>query len=250
MGGEIFMRVCVIGNSQIAAIKGGWDMVRHTQPGVEVTFFGATRNFWPGLKPIDGALVATTPQLREGMAYTSGGLDRITDTYDRFLVCSCGVGAPEFLKFYDTDRKQALSDDFEMLAAEALKDTIGMRLMEQLQQTMTAPVGLIPTPFHSDDAPEDSYGVTLKWGALQKLPQKYEDTLSLLAEERGFQLYLQPLATIARPLHTKAMFSIGSTKLHSDNKQHQVDDFTHMNAKYGVLCWAEILTDHMFLGAS
>lgn len=245
------MKICVIGNSQIAAIKGGWEIVRHTQPGVEVTFFGAVRQLWSALEAVDGALVPTTEELQKAMSYTSGGLEQITDDYDRYLLCGLGIGASEFLKFFDTDRKRLLRDDFIEQAAEAMQVTPGMQVMDKVHQITGAPIGLIPAPFHSDDAPESSYGVEISWGAARRLAQRYEDTLSLMSDKDWFQLFLQPAATIARPLFTKSKFSIGANRMHQDRSgaQHGPEDFTHMNAEYGALYWAEILTNRVFLGA-
>ena len=244
------MKICVVGNSQIAAFKGGWDIVHNEFPAIEVTFFGAHQRHWHALKRVGDVLVASSSELREPLMHTSGGLDHIATSYDRHVVIGNSFGARAFLSFVEANRTKVQDDDFIWLAAEAMRKTPAFRIMDMLTDLSPVPLAGVPTPFHSEDGPEDSYGITLNWGSTQKLAALYRELLAYLADHHWFHLFQQPQETISRPFFTKAVYSINAERMQGKGQNQVPEDFTHMNAEFGALCWREILTDHFFLGSS
>jgi len=67
------MKLCIIGNSHLAAIKLGWDQVGAEFPWLQPQFFGARADALLDLHAEGGRLVPATPDLAAKIAYVSGG---------------------------------------------------------------------------------------------------------------------------------------------------------------------------------
>src|ERR1700726_4363476 len=124
------MRVCVIGNSHVAALKLGWTQVRTTYPKVEITFFAHAGLFINYLKLEDSCLVPTTEDLRKAIAFTSGGQDRIRpEAFDCFLIYAL-TAKPAFARssqFYSAACVKALANNL-------VANTASTRLLRELKE--------------------------------------------------------------------------------------------------------------------
>lgn len=84
------LRVCIIGNSHLGALKEAWDEIGNAHEQIEITFFAARGNRLEDLEVDGNALRAGGPDadnLSKFLAFTSGGSERIVgDAYDLFVV--------------------------------------------------------------------------------------------------------------------------------------------------------------------
>ncbi len=102
-------RICVIGNSHIAAIKEELgDHQRRFFPHLDITFFGAPSGKMNGLGVFNGVLRPKPgkEELREFLTVTSRGKSQIEGDYDAYLACSLGYSGSwiaTLFKYYRTD---------------------------------------------------------------------------------------------------------------------------------------------------
>lgn len=83
------MKICVIGNSHVAALKQGWERVsvQREYSDVSLDFFAAPRDGVKQLKYRDGALSTDDPELKSHMRTSSQGMEKIVVAdYDVFVI--------------------------------------------------------------------------------------------------------------------------------------------------------------------
>ena len=80
------MKICLIGNSHLAALKMGWPEIAQDLPDVQPAFFGARGAMMARLRVRGDRLVAKTAALAEQMSFVSGGLTEIVPgDYDAII---------------------------------------------------------------------------------------------------------------------------------------------------------------------
>jgi hypothetical protein len=227
------MKICVIGNSHLAALKAGWEDIRAEYPHIDVTWFDAKSRQLAGLEVRGGALVPMRDDLREMMQYTSAGKDRIEAGYDCYFVVGCE------LSFY---KLVLLVQESEGIAdAEAVSGTSRAAMIAyQLRKITDGPVAVLPVPYSSQLAAEDAYGWTGGEEALVNLDVLYRGTLRDLGREHGFKPLLQPERTIRNTVFTKVQFRLGGDTLQL-KKASGRNDGLHMNARFGAMYLLEAL---------
>jgi hypothetical protein len=220
------MRICVVGNSHVAALKRAWNTIRQEHSGIELTFFAMGSTYMAGLVVDNKRLVANNDKLKAALAFTSGGLSAIDpEYYDLFLVY--GMNAkPSFIQndiFYSSAvRRQALRD--------LVEETLSFKTILKLRQVTDKKLYIGHNPLR----------------ALEKISEKdrtadYEAGISALNNEifseLNCELVPQPLTTLIRGAATDVKFTIGSRKLAAgtvgDNQLHQDEDNFHMNDEFG-----------------
>jgi hypothetical protein len=70
-------RVCVIGNSHVAALKGGWESIKETVSQARLTFFASHSNTLEALEADGACLVTKDRGVAASLKRTSGGASRI-----------------------------------------------------------------------------------------------------------------------------------------------------------------------------
>src|SRR4051812_34372426 len=96
------MRLCIIGNSHLAAPKLGWDDVRREFPDTEVTFFGAAGQALNDVQLRDGILSAE--QVRGRVHNTSGGSALHLDVYDCVFLVGLNLSIMHVVNLYESFR--------------------------------------------------------------------------------------------------------------------------------------------------
>lgn len=94
-------RICLLGNSHLAAAKLGWDQVANRFPDFDLDFFGfapgTSARFEAHLEVVDRSLVAATPKIQRGFRLTAGGRTRIQGAdYSAFVTFGLGFSGPSF----------------------------------------------------------------------------------------------------------------------------------------------------------
>ncbi len=225
------MRVCIIGNSHVAALKLGWDALAPDHPDVEIVFFAQRGNHMSDLRVDGDVLIPTTPTLASGMTFTSGGREVIDPAdYDRIIVY--GLDASAY--FLETGR--AISHQCRIAAIEdLLASTMAFGVVGKLRMVTDAHlfVGHVPLPA-ADTVRHCAYPVEYVAGC--------EAVNHLFCGPMNVRFLNQPLETIVNDVRTHPDFSVGSRKLaigdKTDLELHDQEDRWHMNRRFGML-WLE-----------
>lgn len=231
------MRICVIGNSHVGAVKMAWDEIETDHPETSLTFFAGRSNSTKGLKPKGGMLVPNTDVLTDQIAYTSGGHREIDpEKYDVFLLYGM-LSHPNIPKRYKRV-SQAFLQDF---LVEKASSSLMVAQARKMRKITNKPVFASMAPVHrlGNDKPP-------------KLMPLHRDVVALLQENTfkkfNCTLVAQPDETLADRRTTLSEFSIGSTRLktvaETGDQRHAEEDQAHMNAAYGKI-WLESFLNRM-----
>jgi hypothetical protein len=243
--------ICAIGDSHLAALKLGWETIKADHPGIRLVFFGAPGMNLKDLAVSEASLVPTTERLRKMMKHTSGGLETITRSYDRFLVCGMKFAVFMVQRLYhkyrseaeERDERPPISNECLLRAAQGcLRTSLSVEVVEKLRQVTRAPIGLIPVPFRANDA-----AVGQMWKRDRALVARtFAEAARRLGDDLDFQPLFPPAAMLSNPIQTKAEYSENSVRLQGGNKAHGEEDVAHMNPKYGAELLGAILADPAF----
>ncbi|MBP0495271.1 hypothetical protein [Roseomonas indoligenes] len=233
------MRIALIGNSHLGALKGGWESPGFDKGGIEAVFFGAPGNGLGDMVVREGALFASTDESRRYMSTTSGGLDRVAANYDGYvLVGYFGIGfvADVFVGHRPPDHvnaNQAPASRAALRAAarDALVHTPALHLLRQLRKLTQAPVVLVSDPMPNPRIRDtDKFG---RWGAdiLPLVAESYAEALRTLAETSGAKVITQPDGTVLAPAFTEPRYAL-------DHAEHGL---RHMTPEYGALVMQDVV---------
>lgn len=252
------IRLAVVGNSHVGAIKLGWDAA--ARPGLSTVFFAA-----PGvqfrrlrmLAPPKLGLPADAPADQRARLEQINGRDAIDlSEFDVVLLAGRSGGiaqAAELLAEHDVDglpggdwpraARQRLSAAAWAACCDAIADAHGLEPPEWrgwtrprlfvLHRTRPSEVAL-----RSSGDPS-----TRPWRRLAQAPAKLEagiagylDILEARLAETGIGLLRQPAASLAGTGLTREDMTRGSMRV-DGSAAHGEEDATHANAAYGRLVW-------------
>ncbi len=228
------IRVCIIGNSHVAALKHGAESLCKRHPDLQLGFFAARSNKTGGLAVADGVYRPTNDALADQLALTSGGQREIDPTdWDAFLIYGFG-GRPQ-----PGDFAKGLSRNFRRdLFAQRLSRSLLPQHLKALRELTDAPVfaALAPLLAQIPDARRN-----------RLLHHREEVALvqSRFCDPYSARLISQPDATTYKDLYTLPKFNTRSVPLenaHADaGSRHDDRDRQHMNSRYGVVWWEHFL---------
>lgn len=227
------MKVCIIGNSHIAALQLGWQSgLAKRWRNSSLTFYGARGGDITELRVEDGQLAAKTNAVAASLRTTSGGHSTIDPlAYDAVLVYGLCRNLNRQIQNLGTPYSAAA------LELAQLEYWIGSNLLK----VITAIREIDSRPLYAGAAP------------LEAAVDRGRSDTRLYAEfirtsnDRVFALadailLPQPMQTIVNGDATDLRFTTGSTRLavgdSFDDKRHPGEENRHMNAEYGAL-WLE-----------
>lgn len=221
------MRLCVIGNSHVAAIKQGWDEIGAEFPWLEPQFFGARGDALLDLHAQGDRLVPAHDDLAGKLAHTSGGETSIDPSrFDAALLVGMNYIPP-----MPADAR--LSQAVRAAAARAAFDeTLAGHVFAQLRQAAPAlPVHVLPNPLRRKAAKAKGDPVAVVPYAVRLADFR----LGLGAGP--VHVAGQPTETIVDDLYTADRYGIGAIALDQGRgaRAKDEDDVSHMNAEYGTL---------------
>lgn len=239
------IRVCVIGDSHLAALKLGWDAIRDDFPDVELYFFGAPADHMENLVVAEAHLSAGSDMLRKFLVKTSGGFATVDNAYSTYLICGLRFGIAKIQRLcteyraegHIRDDRAPISDPcFFKCVAAGLRDTFAVRTFLKLRKITDAPVTIMHMPMPSDQDTDSALARVSASADGVLIRQSFLAASQQLARELGFTLAVQPQNTLSGPLRTKAIYSLGSMKLvRGLTEPHQPEDYGHMNGEFGSL---------------
>lgn len=233
------MRICLMGNSHMAAWKAGYDeMVAAGEwpSSVSVTFFASPSDglLDIGVSTEERALIAPEgSELRMQLERTSGGVSRIRpDDYD-FTILVGMVRVP------DLDRRfsSALIDEI----FSGTKHYCGAaKLMPRVRSITERPVYVVPQPLTTN--PKSVYPENYE-------PIPYAERLDGVDDALAAHDVIvmgQPPETLLEPQRTRPEMSSSAPRLDLGQwdrvgSKHPATDYFHMNGAFGRLSWLALL---------
>lgn len=236
-------KVCIIGDSHVAALRKGWAGIKSEFPDFVLTYFAAEEAPYEGLVIQDGSLLAANPKLAEMFELTSGGLRVIGPDYDLYILCGLKLTPQHALivrKEYWSRHKDAIPVEvFETEFATAIEADLrrsqSARTLKMLRATTKAPIALIanPRPHEFDETVKNPPQSAIRSNRM--LADAFETACRRIAEESAAVFLPQPGETLSshNALNTKPVFAARS----SDDP-----DRGHKNAAYGAIVLRDALS--------
>jgi len=231
-------RICVIGNSHLAAFKHGWEMVRHDFPSVEAVFFGAVTSQLVTLEVRD-SVIAGPDEVQASFRTTSGGQDILRDEYDRYVVCGARFAANVAAAHY----RSHFSRDLLFAAVKGcLANIAAMEVVSKIKQMGASKIAVVPAAMPVEGPPIDSFE-HIEPDHAKLFASVFADVLRSIEDEHDIEIHQQSVETLANPLRTKAEYGRGAPRLRNVGGQplrFRDEDPFHMNAEYGAVAWRDI----------
>lgn len=228
------MRIAVIGNSHVAALKLGWHNIQESTLGLELVFFGA-----PGLRflhwtSLSAGFWPEDEKAQQSFTLTSNGCTAITGNYDSYIVVGMGFGLYNLWRMaashrpissFDPGKHLLISDSCLLHAANGMASHVSATVAA-IQEYSSAPVLFLPNPLPSAAKRNSLASNDALMSALDHA--FYHTCDSLLCPVQH-----QPRETIVNTYFTRSHFSLNSHDF--VNETHDDSDFVHMNAEFGAL---------------
>lgn len=253
-------KICMIGNSHVAAMRLAWDKVAADYPMVDAHIYGShARNLVTVQADAQKQLRFDGPSPWSFRAGEEPGRVRSIplDGCVAVVIVGCDFGPACVFRTYKRyhfaglkgRRKQALTRDyFKRAVAAAVDESAAGVLAKAIRTVVDAPVLLVPAPLPAESGFADHDKVKMEpYRAAQEaddgqgLLEIYDELCDDLGP-RGLYVIRQPEVTKASPLSSLQRYSDNSARLRvGDDALHSENDYFHMNEEYGSLVWAEII---------
>lgn len=225
------MKLCVIGNSHIGAMKLAYDAIGSAKLGAELTFFGARGNSITELRIRNGNLrpAFRNRELRGFLKMTSNGLSKIDpNKYDSFLCIGLSKNVGKLVSVLEYPySKQAQNCSI----VDYWKESDLTKLVRLISTATNKPiyVGHNPLLARADSSAKNVKGY-----------EKFiELSNSLVFETLNAILLNQPHETIVNGRNTDVVYTKGSQRLavglKNDSFKHPENEIRHMNENYGAI---------------
>ena len=220
------IRLCILGNSHVAALKTGADPVLARNPDLRLGFFAARSDKTRAMAVEGMTYRPQTRALADQFALTSGGLRDINPAeWDAYLIYGYGS------RRRSGDFMHGLSRDFrEALFTARLRDSLLAQHLDALRGLSDAPLFAALTPLELEGPRRARL---LAHSAEVALAQ------AQLCDGFGAQLIAQPEASRLRDRFTHPEYGQAAPRLADAAGQrcpvHEAGDYRHMNAAYGAL---------------
>lgn len=269
------LKICIVGNSHVAALKRGWREIQREHSGLQVDMYGAFGSHFREVFVADGKLRAGSVEGTASFVATGGREYAVLADYDLIVAVGGGVRlfsmanllteyCPPFLnaeiapragrdpawrkalvRFYRKGAPRLVSDAFlhEIMAARAARSAAAA-LIRQIAAATSAPLLHLPAPFPSSEL----------------LTRKPKHVVSRLVELGYGPLFaglvwtslraaLGGTATVIEPpdhllvdgILSEKTYSVGGARLDDEIGDHGDEELLHMNGAYGAVLMREIL---------
>ncbi|WP_300319064.1 hypothetical protein [Idiomarina sp.] len=233
------MRLCVIGNSHVGALKDAVGVIEGLTKVSSVTFFAKAQQ---GMRELlvdkeSDALVAGSETLQKSLILTSGGQSEIrVSDFDCFLLYGL-----DFNAYFKPNR--IISSQLEESQRIDWFTTTTMNYVLSLLRLLTnKKIFLGHTPMVASGSQSSGEG---------EIDSSYLSNLELIESDilkryHSVSVVGQPLTTICQGRKTKSDYSRGSIRMETGHKldgtPHPEEDISHMNKVYGELWWKNFTT--------
>lgn len=221
------MKIAVIGNSHIASLKRGYEILSR-RSAHELSFFGARGLALKDMEVVDRSLIPTSNIAQKSISFTSGGLDRINvDNFDAFLLY--GLEAKALIVAGDRFYSQAV---MHRSAYDVSQKKLCYEILLKLRSITEKPIFIGHNPLkgaHKKPGNSDSSSYERGIEYLNQIVYAHLNALVIP----------QPKKTIVHGDSTDILYAQGSKRLaigdDNDDALHPTIDVTHMNDAFGAL---------------
>lgn len=226
------MKICVIGNSHLAALRQGWSTCKSDFEGIDLTFFGSTRDRMRGLVLAEGLIApieGDKPLLRQ-MTIVSGGKGFIDPSeYDAFIVYGLLFRVPAL----DYRWSSAVS---LATCADAYQASVAHYVVSLVRSVTNKRVLVGAVPLRSARArpPKVPADTMIGYKSCAEFMRK-------AVVESGAEFVPQPSVTVGDGWFTRDVYAKGAVSLMSGEDVGSSDTL-HMNSKFGELSIRDFLT--------
>jgi hypothetical protein len=253
------IRLCVIGNSHLAAYKLGWDALKAASatPPVQPVFFGAPRDGMRRVKLSGGVITPTRADIGDHFRRMSGGLGeiRLAD-YDAFLLIGLGASVKRVMRFVRGHGWFGLSENpartlvpkafVQEFLAESYATTRLVEMAAMLRPATPAPILAVAEPNWAasakdgaGDKPDYGWKRAVEAGDGPALGAMFEASLgAALAPHATF--VPQAAQTVEDGILSADAYNTHASRLISG--EGGGSDAAHMNGKFGQAMWPVIGT--------
>jgi len=239
-------RICIIGDSHVAALKNGWDEIAPQYPHVEVLYFAKPSTSLMEVVREGSCITLGTRKGKRFLRKTFGYEELDTSGVDAFLCAGMMTGVHGFIKMQLEHKLVGQTDEASQFVSEAAylaayRDIYKNSVLAHVARTLAGSgvsKGFVTLdPCRSAELLElgtwaaPVYEVLIAGGYGPKLSSLVKKAMEDILPD-GFH-YLPPLnEMLLDDLLTRKEFSSGSVRLRSE-REHSERDIKHMNAEYG-----------------
>lgn len=232
------VRHAVLGNSHIAALKFGWNMVHADEPDADFTFFSTPAKQMKTLEVGNGRISSEDEVAQEWFMRSSGHANHVAlDEYDRFWIFGGGLNTHRLVQLYGRFRAEshndagtnqiALSDTaFAATVMAAFRKTDAVRFAQLIRSQTDAPIVVLPDPYVAHHVTEGDDGKgweqLIAAGDAELLAKTFKRVLRRLLADAATPIF-QGRFLCESALTTKSRFSA------------REGDVRHMNARFGAI---------------
>lgn len=266
------VRICILGNSHVAALHSAWAQAPGCWGGHALTFVAAPRHLLAHTRLCDGILVPTATATRVALQRLSGVTGVALDQHDAFVIVGASVtmtaaiqgyrdarwpGLPSLANFIRQSGQASLTTLPERLisakAAQAivcaaLTDRLGLVLARLLRAGTAAPIFLVAQPRVSDliltarSPTTRLYRVILRNSDGPAIAALFESAVQAVLAKTGTTFLPQPAQTLSHHILTSQTYMTGATRLgQTAPVQPDSADITHANALFGAVVLDQII---------
>jgi len=222
------MKLAIIGDSHTASWKLAWTEMACAHADFDLTFFAGPGQRTTDFKVDDGKLVAGTEKLRQSIAYTSGGLEKIDPAqFDAFVVCGLFV-----LRAWTDDAPEYSLAVYQQTLMDTVASSMNYGIARKLRQITDKPIYICHRPFAAAKEGKNIF-------KRDTYAQRIEVLNSFTQSDIGATVVAQAAKTVVDENYTLAEFTVGSRRLDVGSSisgtLHDSDDTTHMNADFGAI---------------
>lgn len=225
------MKICIIGNSHLAALKLAIRDGLYQNDGLEIVFWGLHANRYGGIKYENGRLIG--PDRDIVLLVSDGKYETVApDDFDALVFHGPAVNYTLLLQSVRRHSADLRSYSVAFLrdgVAEYLDKRLTCELIRQIRLTYKGRLLVSPLPMISEQSRAlNAQGVESAECAL------LDDILHGYFEQLGAEYIQQPEVTIVHNIYTAKEYCIDSVRLVAElNVKHPEDDCRHMNKLYG-----------------
>lgn len=269
------LRICIVGNSHVAALRRGWKQIETQYPETTVDVYGAPGGAVTEIRAADGKIIAGGERAATSFMMTGGSTEIALDRYDCVVVVGSGIRlakmvsllesyCPPFMNVLLAGNGGNASDNGSRAARfyrrdmpplvttamlRALMDSyagqsIALRLIKGISATSGVKIYNLPAPFPSSKL------LTLKPNsAISRLVRTGQGPIFAELIWEATEGALRGKAEVIRPpghllvsgLLTDESYSDGGARIDESLGDHEDEELFHMNGKYGVVLMQVLL---------
>lgn len=252
-------RVCMIGNSHVAAMRYAWDEIAEANPGLTVDIFAQHALNLASVELLDDGRLRLPEKpfwhfARNAEAATTRAVN--LNHFDVFVLVGLAFGPINVFRtfrryhFYGLKSKRQLGltrDNFRKAVWQTVEESAALHVATLIHSYTAKPVLLLETPLASEKGFSDADKPSMQsWRAAAENgdgPALMEIYAEMCAEMKSRNIVLVPQAeeTKASAISTLQRFADNAGRTRSSDDVRPEDDYLHMNTAYGEIMWRETI---------